>query len=54
MNVRFGGFEVDLDSGEVRRGGVVRTRLQDQPLEVLALLVETSCSIILTYMGAYP
>jgi DNA-binding winged helix-turn-helix (wHTH) protein/TolB-like protein/Flp pilus assembly protein TadD len=40
MIAHFGGFEVDLESGEVRKGGALRTRLQDQPLRVLALLLE--------------
>jgi DNA-binding winged helix-turn-helix (wHTH) protein len=37
--VRFGPFELDLRSGELSRDGV-RTRLQDQPLALLARLVE--------------
>jgi serine/threonine protein kinase len=37
--VRFGPFECDLRSGELSRDGE-RTRLQDQPLEILRRLVE--------------
>jgi Tol biopolymer transport system component/DNA-binding winged helix-turn-helix (wHTH) protein len=37
--VRFGVFELDLRSGELRKSGV-RLNLQQQPLEVLTLLVE--------------
>ncbi len=38
--VRFHGFEVHFDSGEVRKNGVTRSRLQEQPLKVLSVLVE--------------
>ncbi len=37
--LRFGAFEVDLRSRELRKQGV-RLKLQDQPFEVLALLLE--------------
>src|SRR4051794_18788243 len=37
--IRFGLFEVDLKAGEVRKRGI-RVRLQDQPFEVLAALLE--------------
>src|SRR5437763_14142466 len=37
--VRFGVFEVDLRAGELRKRGV-RIRLQEQPLQVLAVLLE--------------
>ena len=36
---RFGAFEVDLRSGELRKHGI-RLKLQDQPFKVLALLLE--------------
>src|SRR6202007_2503000 len=36
---RFGAFEVDLRSGEVYKHGI-RLKLQDQPYQVLALLLE--------------
>ena len=36
---RFGAFEVDLRSGELRKHGI-RLKLQDQPFHVLALLLE--------------
>jgi DNA-binding winged helix-turn-helix (wHTH) protein len=37
--VRFGVFEVDLEQRELRRGGL-RVRLQDQPFQLLAALLE--------------
>ena len=37
--LRFGVFEVDLRSGELRKYGL-RVRLQEQPFQVLAMLVE--------------
>src|SRR5467141_2402803 len=37
--VRFGAFEADLRSGELRKHGR-RIKLQDQPFQVLALLLE--------------
>lgn len=36
---RFGAFEADLHSGELRKQGV-RIKLQEQPFQILALLVE--------------
>jgi eukaryotic-like serine/threonine-protein kinase len=36
--IRFDGFEADLQSGELRKGGV-KLRLSDQPFSVLALLL---------------
>src|ERR1700733_14962301 len=37
--LRFGVFEVDLRAGELRKHGL-RVRLQEQPFQVLAMLVE--------------
>jgi DNA-binding winged helix-turn-helix (wHTH) protein len=37
--VRFGPFELDLVTGELRRSGL-KLRLQDQPFRILALLVQ--------------
>jgi Tol biopolymer transport system component/DNA-binding winged helix-turn-helix (wHTH) protein len=37
--IRFGVFEVDLRSGELRKQGL-KIKLQDQPFEVLAMLLE--------------
>jgi DNA-binding winged helix-turn-helix (wHTH) protein/tetratricopeptide (TPR) repeat protein len=37
--LRFGAFELDVDSGELRRKGV-KVRLADQPREILQLLLE--------------
>ena len=36
---RFGTFEVDLRARELRKGGI-RIRLQDQPFEILAMMLE--------------
>ncbi len=43
--VRFGGFELDLGSGELKTGGV-RTRLQEQPFRVLACLIERPGEVV--------
>jgi DNA-binding winged helix-turn-helix (wHTH) protein len=43
--VRFGVFEVDLAAGELRRQGV-RVRLQKQPFQVLALLLERPADLV--------
>src|SRR6266852_9342444 len=37
--VRFGGFEVDLRSGELHKQGI-KIKLHDQPFQVLAMLLE--------------
>jgi len=42
---RFGAFEVDLRSGEVHKHGI-RLKLQDQPFQVLALLLEHSGEVV--------
>jgi eukaryotic-like serine/threonine-protein kinase len=42
---RFGIFEVDLKSGEVRKAGI-RIRLQSQPFEVLAMLLTQPGEIV--------
>jgi cholera toxin transcriptional activator len=42
---RFGVFEVDAASGELRKSGV-RLRLQDQPFQVLVLLLERAGEIV--------
>ena len=41
---RFGNFEVDTRSGELRRNGA-RVKLQEQPLQVLIKLVEHELAI---------
>jgi DNA-binding winged helix-turn-helix (wHTH) protein/tetratricopeptide (TPR) repeat protein len=41
----FGPYEVDLRSGEVRKHGI-RLKLQDQPFQVLALLLEHSGDVV--------
>jgi TolB-like protein/DNA-binding winged helix-turn-helix (wHTH) protein len=43
--VRFGAFELDLRAGELRRNGT-RVRLQEQPLQVLALLLEQPGAVV--------
>jgi Tol biopolymer transport system component/DNA-binding winged helix-turn-helix (wHTH) protein len=42
---RFGVFELDLRAGELRRSGL-KVKLQDQPFQVLALLLETPGEIV--------
>jgi TolB-like protein/Tfp pilus assembly protein PilF len=43
--VRFGIFEVDLQSGEVRKSGV-RIRVQQQPIKVLEILLERPGEVV--------
>ena len=43
--VRFGVFELDLQSGELRKAGV-RIGLQEQPLQVLTLLLERPGDVV--------
>ncbi len=42
---RFGVFELDLAAGELRKNGV-KLRLQEQPFQVLALLLERAGSVV--------
>jgi cholera toxin transcriptional activator len=42
---RFGVFELDLSAGELRKSGV-KLRLQEQPFQVLALLLERAGDIV--------
>ena len=42
---RFGPYEVDLRSGEVHKHGI-RLKLQDQPFQVLAILLERSGEVV--------
>jgi DNA-binding winged helix-turn-helix (wHTH) protein len=42
---RFGVFELDLSAGELRKSGV-KLRLQDQPFQVLALLLEQAGDVV--------
>jgi TolB-like protein/Tfp pilus assembly protein PilF len=42
---RFGTFEVDLRARELRKGGI-RIRLQDQPFEILAVLLERPGDVV--------
>src|SRR5262245_3749328 len=43
--LRFGDFELDVRSRELRRGSA-RTRLQEQPLEILRLMLERPGEVI--------
>ena len=43
--VRFGVFELDRSAGELRKSGV-RLRLQEQPFQVLALLLERAGEVV--------
>src|ERR1700687_1510963 len=42
---RFGAFELDLAAGELRKNGA-RLRLQDQPSQVLAMLLERAGEVV--------
>ena len=42
---RFGVFELDLSAGELRKNGV-KLRLQGQPLQILALLLERAGGVV--------
>jgi DNA-binding winged helix-turn-helix (wHTH) protein/Tol biopolymer transport system component len=43
--VRFGPFDLDLHSGELHKGGI-KIRLADQPLQILALLLERPGQVV--------
>src|SRR5215470_9169197 len=43
--LRFGAFEVDVSSGEVRKSGM-RVTLQGQPLQILLLLLESPGQVV--------
>jgi hypothetical protein len=43
--VRFGVFEVDLRAGELRKGGV-KVKLQEQPFQILSLLLEDPGEVV--------
>src|SRR5262249_14611257 len=43
--IRFGVFEVDLRAGELRRNGV-KIKLQEQPFQILAVLLERPGEIV--------
>src|SRR4030095_14992939 len=45
QNVRFGTFELDLRAGELRKEGV-RVKLQDQPFQILAMLLEQPRQVV--------
>src|SRR5712691_7693351 len=43
--VRFGAFELDLRAGELRKQGV-KIRLQEQPFQILAMLLEQPGEVV--------
>jgi Transcriptional regulatory protein, C terminal len=43
--IRFGSFEADLSSGEIRKSGS-RIKLQDQPFKVLQILLEHAGDLV--------
>jgi Tol biopolymer transport system component/DNA-binding winged helix-turn-helix (wHTH) protein len=43
--LRFGTFEVDIPAGELRKNGI-KLRLQEQPLQVLCMLIEHSGEVV--------
>jgi DNA-binding winged helix-turn-helix (wHTH) protein len=43
--VRFGIFELDLSAGELRKNGI-KLRLQEQPFQVLAMLLEKAGDVV--------
>src|ERR1700722_19387581 len=43
--IRFGTYEISLQSGELRKGGV-RIRVQQQPLKVLEILLERPGQVV--------
>jgi TolB-like protein/DNA-binding winged helix-turn-helix (wHTH) protein/Flp pilus assembly protein TadD len=45
MRLRFGVFELDLRAGELRKHGL-RVRLQEQPFQVLAMLLEHPSEVV--------
>src|SRR5690348_1168906 len=44
-SVRFGAFELDQDAGELRKQGA-KIRLQDQPLQILQILLEQPGKVV--------
>ena len=51
--VRFGLFELDLVTGELRKKGV-KVSLQEQPFQVLAMLVAAPGELVRLRGGAWP
>src|SRR6266403_1797144 len=45
QRVQFGVFEVDMKAGELRRNGI-RVRLQEQPFQILTILLEHSGEVV--------
>lgn len=43
--IRFGVFEIDLSSGELRKSGL-KVKLQDQPFQILAMLLERPGEVV--------
>ena len=44
-SIRFGDFELDVRAGELRKGGF-RIRLQEQPLQILLMLLERPGEVV--------
>src|SRR5882724_3507899 len=42
---KFGTFEIDLRARELRKGGI-RVRLQDQPFEILAMMLDRPGEVV--------
>ncbi len=45
QRIQFGVFEVDMKAGELRRNGI-RVRLQEQPFQILTILLEHSGEVV--------
>jgi len=45
QRIQFGIFEVDMKAGELRRNGT-RVRLQEQPFQILTILLEHSGEVV--------
>src|ERR1700730_7291041 len=43
--IRFGGFEADIRAGELRKSGA-RIRMQEQPFQILLMLLERPAEVI--------
>ena len=43
--VRFGAFELDLNTGELHKLGL-KIKLQDQPLQILVMLLEQPGQVV--------
>lgn len=46
LSASFDRFQIDLSSGELREAGGASTRIQQQPLQVLRLLLEAEGKVV--------